>query len=179
MRSGGFHLPTDISENVEGVTAVPGVGRYGLINPLWVLNTAAWNLGKLSWGGAACLGFTNLPWTAARSSSAAYPGTGGQSVGFSLGGGMPVVYVNGTLYSDQDYNPARLANKGNAFCVLSDVRGGFLGAGDSVAIKDFDSQGRQYLSVRAATGDLGATAFATCIYYDQINPPDPAVEPFQ
>jgi hypothetical protein len=169
---GGYHLSDPYNQNAEGATATMSPAFYGDVNPKWILDTFAWDLGRDSIGGAACVQFQNLPQTAANSQSSAYPNIG--TIYSTVG--MPVVYVAGTNYSV--YQQPRLANRNDAFCVLSDVFGTFLSGNESVSIDRLDAQGRQQLTV-AAGPNIGPTAYATCIYYDQVTPPNPSIEPFQ
>ena len=174
---GGFHLSAsdnDYYQDGEGVAALLDTNQFGQVNPHWVLLKAAWDMGKLSWGGATCIRFPNLPQTASNSTTFAYDNAGEVD---STIGGIPVVYVATTSYLV--YQQPRLANKNDAFCVLSDIRGGFTGADESVSIQPWDNSGRQYLSATGYYNPVGPTVSATCIYYNQINPPDPAKEPFQ
>jgi len=161
---GGFHLAGG-----EGTAAELAPWLYGQVNPNWVLQDQATDLGQTTFGGAACVRFMNIPQTQANSTSNAYPETYGPVYSTV---GMPVVYSAGANFGTQ---PAPLANKNKAFCVLSDVSGGFFGSGESVAITDSDSNGGQMLVVKAQQNVN--TAFANCIYYNQNNPPGPNALP--
>jgi hypothetical protein len=150
---GGFHL--GIGESAEAEQ------YYKYRDPTWYLDLQATDglypgvsplhEGQYTWGGAACVEFFNLQ------ASEPY-----------VSPGMPEVFKGG---------PGRVANKNNAFCALSMAGGSFFGSGETVRISGIDVDGRQELSVSSSQG--GTRASAVCIYYDQVNPPNPGIEPYQ
>jgi hypothetical protein len=170
---GGYHLSDPQRQSGEGATASLAPSRYGVVNPLWVLDTFAGDLGQISTGGAACLRFPGIPTTSTNWQSGAYPliGTVESTVG------MPVVYV--AAADALGYSSPPLAKRDDAFCVLSELRGSFMSTNESVSIDVIDSAGHQALSANAGPWIWGPTVYATCIYYNQVAPPDPTVEPFQ
>jgi hypothetical protein len=153
---GGFHLASGESTSAEQF--------YKSGDPTWYLHNQGFDLGQLTWGGSACLAFSSLQATA----PFVWPG-------------MPVLYKpsHDWWYGGSGPLPPalRLANRNNAYCVLSRAGGGFFGGGESVSIQDIDSTGRQQLT--GSSFQQGTRASAVCIYYNQINPPNPGIEPFQ
>jgi hypothetical protein len=153
---GGFHLASGESVAAEQF--------YKSGDPTWYLHDQAWDLGQFTWGGAACVEFFNLQASAPHVSLGVPEVFKPSHAWFYAGSGpLPV--------------PIRIANKNNAFCVLSMVGGGFFGGGETIRISGIDTFGRQQLS--GTSFQAGTRASAVCIYYDQVNPPNPGIEPFQ
>jgi hypothetical protein len=178
---GGNHTP---------MVPTYGNGEEALVSMIrgsethWFLDSIAWDMGQPTFGAAACVTFQNLPFmkttytgsispTPNNQDTTMYPTTFGD-----VGSIYPIPIVYSTGADAQSYPSPRLANLNDAFCILNDIRGGFLGARDSAAIQEIGTTGQQQLTVTAGDGG-GATAFATCIYYNQVNPPDPFTEPNQ